>query len=141
MLFSLVTALIGELALATPVFHGGASAFQTCRLLLPAMGTVMAGFNAGLAHQGLTQSGVYVGGGGTSQCTLGSCVNSLLAVCTENVGVVGLRAYFIHGVGREGVAGGCSAGRMTFKMELAALVSLIDLTARLVLTWGQSDQS
>lgn len=134
-MLSLVAALIGELALSTLVFHLGAGTFQPGRLLLPAVGTVMAVFNAGLAHQGLTQAGVDVGGRGTPQSALGGGVNSLFAMCAKNIGVVGLRAYFVHSVRGEGVAGGCSAGRMAFKVELAALVCLIHLAADLVLVF------
>jgi hypothetical protein len=97
------------------------------------MDTFVPKFNAGFANEGLTEPGVYIGGGGTPQCICGGCVNVLFAMCSKDVWVVGLAAYFVHGVGRVGVARWCCAGRMAFQVEFAALVSLVDLATWLML--------
>jgi hypothetical protein len=98
-MFSLIAALIGVLALTTLVFDRCTNTFQTSTLLLPAVGPVVRKFNAGFAHERLAEPGVYIGGSGTPQSIGGRCVNGLFAVCAKNVGVVGLAASFVHGVG------------------------------------------
>jgi hypothetical protein len=82
MVFSLIAALVGELALPTLVFNGSTNAFQSSTLLLPAVSTIVGKFNAGFAHERLTEPGVYIGGGGTTHCICGRCVNGFLAMCT-----------------------------------------------------------
>lgn len=91
-MFSLIAALIRELALTTLIFNRSANTFQTSTLLLPAVGTVVPEFNARFTHEGLAEPGVYIGGGGAPQCIGGRCVNSLFAVCAEDVWIVGLAA-------------------------------------------------
>jgi hypothetical protein len=99
MVFSLVTTLVGELALTTLVFDRCTNTFQTSTLVLPAVGTIVRAFKTGFAHEGLAESGVYVGGVSAPQRIYGRCVNCLFAVCSEDVWIVGLAASFVHAVG------------------------------------------
>jgi hypothetical protein len=78
------------------------------------VGAVVGNFHAGLAHERLAKPGVYIGGRSSLQSVGCRCVHGLLAVCAEDIWVVGLGAYSVDGVGRVGVAGGCGAGRVAF---------------------------